>query len=77
MELLDSRRLPGANILWERPGAVVDDGSGRGRQQAGDRGAKAHAQHRPPEPSIAHTVHEHKQTKKAKPPILNAHLALL
>lgn len=24
MELLDSRRLPGANILWERPGAVVD-----------------------------------------------------
>lgn len=24
MELLDSRRLPGANILWERPGAVID-----------------------------------------------------
>lgn len=24
MELLDSRRLPGANILWDRPGAVID-----------------------------------------------------
>ena len=24
MELLDSRRLTGANILWERPGAVID-----------------------------------------------------
>lgn len=24
MELLDSRRLPGANLLWERPGAVID-----------------------------------------------------
>jgi len=24
MELLDSRRLPGANILWERPCAVID-----------------------------------------------------
>ncbi len=24
MELLDSRRLPGANLLWERPGAVLD-----------------------------------------------------
>lgn len=24
MEWLDSRRLPGANILWERPGAVLD-----------------------------------------------------
>lgn len=24
MEMLDSRRLPGANLLWERPGAVID-----------------------------------------------------
>ena len=24
MELHDSRRLPGANLLWERPGAVID-----------------------------------------------------
>jgi cyanophycin synthetase len=24
MEILDSRRLPGANLLWERPGAVID-----------------------------------------------------
>ena len=24
MELVDSRRLTGANLFWERPGAVID-----------------------------------------------------
>ena len=24
MRLLDSRRLPGPNLLWDKPGAVID-----------------------------------------------------